>query len=505
MNARLVETNQGVSHESGGSYAALDLGSNSFHLIVAREYNGSIEVIDKHREMVQLASGLDDSRSLTQESIERALKSLSRMSQRLRTLPHHNVRVVGTNALRQADNREDFIQRAESILGHNIDVISGQEEGRLVYSAVMHDIESREPRRLVIDIGGGSTEFILGHRFQPRLTESLHIGCISITERWFNGGLITKQNMLNAVQDAQRELEVIEKPFQTHGWDLAIGTSGTILAVQSILSLLGLNEITRASIKKLSRELLEFENIKNIDSSWCSTLRAQSLPGGLAILQAVFKTLGMKCLRVSSGALREGLLHDLIGRVHHDDMRERSVQSLIGRFQIDSQHASVVSETALRLYDLIYSDPSEDQQDDRQLLRWAALLHEIGLSISHIGYHKHGAYLLEHLDLQGFALTEQQRLAWLVRSHRRRVIREDPMPHGHSLVHLCVLLRLAVALRRNRSEEELPLLGLNFNRHGCHLTLSRSWLASHPLTRLDLEQETQLLHELNIQLHLLER
>lgn len=496
------EINQ--AEDPSTSYAALDLGSNSFHLIVAREQDGSIEVIDKHREMVRMASGLGESKILTPDSIERALKSLSRMNQRLRTLPHQNVRVVGTNTLRQAKNRDEFLARAEAVLGHKIDVISGQEEGRLVYSAVMHANESREPRRLVIDIGGGSTEFIVGHRFEPHLTESLHMGCISITERWFKDGELTAQNLINATRDAQRELEVMEKPFREHGWDLAIGTSGTVLAVQSALSLYGHSAITESSVMELSDRLLNFDTIDNIDSTWCSQRRAQSLPGGIAILRAIFSSLLVERLDVSTGALREGLLHDLIGRKHHNDIRERSVRSLMTRYQIDDQQAKGVASTALQMFDSVYPVPNDEQQDDRQLLRWAALLHEIGLSISHIAYHKHGAYLLEHLDVQGFALTEQQQLGWLVRTHRRRVVQKEHMPHGHSLVHLCVMLRLAVALRRNRSGEDLPLINLRFHEHVCQLTLEKRWLDEHPLTRLDLEQETDFLNELDLLLEILE-
>lgn len=484
------------------SYAALDLGSNSFHLIVAREHNGAIETIDKHREMVRIATGLDDSKKLSEESIQRALDSLSRMSQRLRTLPHHNVRVVGTNALRQASNSEQFIERAEAALGHNIDIISGKEEGRLVYAAVAQSIEGRDERRLVIDIGGGSTEFIAGQRFEPHLIESLRVGCISMTERWFPKGELTKRNMVNAIRDTERELEVLEQPYRAHGWDLAVGTSGTVLAVQSALEILGLGPINRKSLKELSRAIIQFRNIANINPEWCSTRRAQSLPGGIAILCGIFTSLEIDKLEVSSGALREGLLQDLIGRTHDDDIRERSVKALLPKYQIDRHHATRVANTAVSLFDLAYPDPNEDQLDERQLLRWAALLHEIGLSISHSAYHKHGAYLLEYMDVPGFALTEQKQLAWLVRSHRRRGVREEHLPHGQSLTNLCVLLRLAVTLKRNRSDDALPEMSLSLSTYKCHFSIDGQWLDAHPLTRLDLEQESRLLDEIEFALEI---
>jgi len=486
------------------TYAALDLGSNSFHLLVARENDGTIQVLDRHREMTRLAAGLESSGSLSQECIDLALAALRRISQRIRSLPQHNVRVVGTNALRQAANRDAFISQAESVLRHNIDVISGREEGRLIYDAVAQSIESRAPRRLVIDIGGGSTELIAGHRFEPHLSESIQIGCISMTERWFKEGKLSASRMANAVQDMQRELEVVEHSFRTYGWDLSIGTSGTMLAVQNAITQFSAEGITKATLKELNHRLICFGHIDNIDSSWCSARRAQSLPGGIAMLQGIFKTLNLDALEVSNGALREGLLHQLVGRAHDVDIRERSVRALVPRFHIDRHHATLVAETALGMFDQLFPELNDQFEDERQLLRWAAMLHEIGMSISHSAYHKHGAYLLEHLDMPGFTLTEQSQLGWLVRTHRRRIQTEEPMPHGRSLMHLCVILRLAVTFRRNRADARPASIEFQKEGESYSIAIDRHWLNAHPLTRMDLDQESSLLSDACIQLAITE-
>ncbi|MCY3859937.1 MAG: Ppx/GppA phosphatase family protein [Gammaproteobacteria bacterium] len=482
------------------TYAALDLGSNSFHLLVARDQDGAIQVLDRHREMTRLAAGLESSGSLSQECIDLALASLRRISQRIRALPQHNVRIVGTNALRQAANRDAFISQAESILGHNIDVISGREEGRLIYAAVAQSVESRADLRLVIDIGGGSTELIAGHRFEPHLSESIQIGCISMTERWFKDGKLSASRMANAVQDMQLELEVVEHGFRTHGWELAVGTSGTILAVQNAIAQFSSEGITKQTLKELSRRLVCFGTIDNIDPSWCSSRRAQSLPGGIAMLLGLFKTLKLDNLEVSTGALREGLLNELVGRAHDVDIRERSVRALVPRFHIDQHHATLVARTALSMFDQLFPTRTDKFEDERQLLRWAAMLHEIGMGISHSAYHKHGAYLLENLDLPGFTLTEQSQLAWLVRTHRRRLQTEEPMPHGKSLMHLCVILRLAVTLRRNRSDARPADTQFNKKGDAYLIEIDRDWLNAHPLTRMDLEQESNVLLDAGVEL-----
>ena len=476
-------------------YAALDLGSNSFHLVVARDLNGEVQVIDRHREMVRLAEGLDVTGHLSAAAIERALACLHRISQRLRPLPHHNVHVVGTNALRQAENSDMFIEQAEGVLGHKVEVISGREEARLIYSAVSHAIENQEESRLVIDIGGGSTELIVGQHHETRLTESLRIGCISLTERWFSDQRIAKSKYSNAIEDVRRELEVIESPYRKHGWDRVVGTSGTVQAIDTAIATFSVEGINVHTLTALQKKLCQLGRIDAIPSAWCSNDRAMSLPGGLAILQGVFDSLDIEQLEVSPWAMREGLLHDLLDRAHHEDRRELSVQSLISRFHIDRRHAEIVAATATNLFDLLFEAPNEDQEDERSLLRWAALLHEIGMHVSHAAYHRHGDYLLQHMDLPGFSLTEQKQLGRLVLGHRRSLPPINNMPHGQSLNHLCVLLRIAVLLRRNRANDALPELKLILTGDELRMSVEEEWLKHHPLTKLDLvEEESRYKH-----------
>ena len=479
-------------------YAALDLGSNSFHLIVAREANGRLQVIDKHRETVRLATGLVGSNDLSDNCMEQALQCLERIGQRLKGLPPHNVRIVGTNALRKAKNRDAFVRQAEEALGHRVEIISGREEARLIYLGVSHSIENHHETRLVVDIGGGSTELILGTQFQPRLTESLHIGCISMSETWFPKGVITRKAMKRAVEHARQELEPVERIFRSHSWETAIGTSGTILAVLNLVAGNGEKSILRDELYELKEKLIDVRHVDRLDSIMVSSSRAPVFPGGVAILGAVFESLDLTEMQVSSGSLREGVLHDLLGRVHDEDIREKSVQDLVERFHIDQSHAQRVAETALTLFGLVCNSWDLDAEDDANLLRWAALLHEIGMDISHASYHKHGAYVLDNLDLPGFSLYDQHQLASLVRFHRRKYPIED-IPGESKLHRLILLLRLAVLFKRKRSDEDLPPINLHVQKRCLKLLIDKSWLNQHKLTKLDLEQEREYLRNAPIQ------
>lgn len=469
-------------------YAALDLGSNSFHLIVARESNGRLQVIDRHRETVRLAAGLVDSADLSEHCMAQALQCLERIGQRLQDLPSHNVRVVGTNALRKAKNRDAFVSRAENALGHRVEIISGREEARLIYLGVSHSIENRHDTRFVVDIGGGSTELILGKQFQPRITESLHIGCISMSEIWFGDGDITKKSMKRAVEHARQELEAVEQIFRNHSWDIAIGTSGTILAALNSVAGNGEKRMLMEEINELKNSLIEVGHVDRLESIMVSSSRAPVFPGGVAILCAVFESLELDEMHVSTGSLREGVLHDLLGRVHDEDIREKSVQDLIERFHVDRMHGERVAEAALSLFQLVYDEWKLDREDDANLLRWAALLHEVGMDISHASYHKHGAYVLDNLDLPGFSLHEQHQLATLVRFHRRKYPL-DVIPSDSKLHRLVLILRLAVVLKRNRSDEQLPPIEMDVRKGCLTVKIDKPWLDHHKLTKLDLDQE----------------
>lgn len=479
--------------------AAVDLGSNSFHMIVAQTSGDDFRVIDRMREVVRLAAGLDKHNMLTPDAIARAVATLAQFGERVRDLEPGAVRVVGTNTLRKARNAWNFISQAEAALGHPIDVISGHEEARLIYLGVAHGLDDAAAQRLVIDIGGGSTEFMLGRRFEPSLTESVHLGCVSHTAAFFADRRITDSAMRNAVIAARQELETFETSYRRLGWQSVIGASGTILAVREIVLKQGWSDegITAESLKKLSAAMLDAGHMDKVALEGLSDERRDVLPGGVAILLAAFESLDIERMRVSDRALREGLLYDLLGRIHQEDVRERTIAELVKSYGIDTAQGERVQSTAMQLLDGTATDWLSGDNEQRRLLRWAASLHEIGLSVSHSQYHKHGAYLLTHLDMPGFARGEQQRLAALVRGHRRKIPLAEfdrlPTSQVNTVLHLCVVLRLAIVLHRRRSEEPLPPLRFSIDAQVLKIVFPPEWLATHPLTRADLASEASYL------------
>ena len=489
-------------------YAALDLGSNSFHLIVAYDHDGRLQVVDRHKEMVRIAEGLTDRNELSATAAARALACLKRFGQRIRDLPRHHVRIVGTNTLRKARNSRDFIEAAEQVLGHPVEIVSGREEARLIYLGVSHSFEDQFDSRLVIDVGGGSTELILGRQFQPRLMESLYMGCVSMSGRFFPDGKIEAGGFAGAENAARQELEVIEEIYRARGWDTAIGSSGTFIALQdAIVELTGLRRLTREGLAAVKDRMLAAGRADGLDLVAVSPERAPVFAGGVAIVAAVLSSLRIDEMTVSDGALREGVLHDLLGRVHAQDVREATVVDLMVRYRVDEPHARRVADTAARILEQVGWQLTGFGA--RRLLRWAAMLHEIGMDIAHNQYHKHGGYLLDYMDLAGFSRSEQHNLAILVRGHRRK-FPVGEYRHAPRMVALCVVLRLAVVLHRGRSDRVLPPVSITAKGEPgpggeVNLTLPQKWLAQHPLTKLDLEQEAGFLAMIPVRLNVATR
>ncbi len=486
--------------------AALDLGSNSFHLVVANYSGGRLVTIDKLKEMVRLAEGLDNKGDIGGPAMDRAIECLTRFGQRIRELPAEDVRVVGTNTLRAASNSKKFLKRAARVLNHSIDVISGHEEARIIFMGVSHALDDEHRKRLVIDIGGGSTEIIVGKRFRPALIDSLRVGCVSISQRCFSDGKITGKAYDNARNRARQEFASQKANYRKHGWDTAIGASGTMLSAASILtsSKISVQGITYAGLKELRRRVLDAGHISNLSLPGLGKDRAPVFPGGLAIIEAAFEEFDIDELRVSDGALREGLLHEIVGRVERDDTREHTVKDLIGRYHIDAPQAKRVRATVDSFYQQVHKAWNMVDPNLGLSLGWAASLHEIGLDISHSQHHKHGAYLLEHMDMPGFSSLDQLRLAALVRLHRRKIIpaalpRLDE-PELTDLLRLAALLRLACLLHRNRHPSKLPEITLAANDTTLTLTLPGDWLRNRPLTELDLAEESSYLEEAGIHL-----
>jgi exopolyphosphatase/guanosine-5'-triphosphate,3'-diphosphate pyrophosphatase len=488
--------------------AGVDLGSNSFHMIVARVDGGQLHVIDRMRERVRLAQGLDADRNLSPDAAERALACLERFGQRVRELPQGAVRTAGTNTLRQAKNSAEFLERAQKVLGHPIEIIAGREEARLIYLGVAHSVPSDGGRRLVIDIGGGSTECILGEGFDSIATESLFMGCVSYTSRFFPRGTLRREDFKLAETAAMVELQSLERRYRALGWQTCYGSSGTALAISEILTANGWSEpgVTRKGLKKLRSALCEAGSVTKVQIPGLDPDRALVLPGGLAILMGAFKSLGIESMTPSSGALREGLLYDLLGRVQKEDVRERTIHWLADRAAVDADQAARVERTAIHLLDQTAGTLGLQPAEARKYLAWAARLHEIGLQISHTGYHKHGAYILANADMPGFSKNDQQILSAIVGSHRRK-LRADafggmPGDRGEFALRLALLFRLAFCLNRARSVEPLPDFSLQATRTRITLGLPSDWLEGTPLTRADLEEEKLHLKETGIELEL---
>ncbi len=478
--------------------AAIDLGSNSFHMLLAKSDHGEIRILERLGEKVQLAAGIDEQRQLSEEAMQRGLDCLRRFAQLIQGLPQGAVRIVGTNALREARNRAEFIRRAEAILCHPVEVISGREEARLIYLGVSHSIADTPGKRLVVDIGGGSTEFIIGQRFEPLLRESLQMGCVSYTQRYFRDGKITPARYAQAYTAARLELMSIEQGLQRQGWQATVGASGTIRALGLAIQAAGLGsgEVNAEGLAWLKRRLLKLGEVEKIDFEGVKPDRRAILPAGLAILEAVFDALGLTQMQHSEGALREGVLNDLLGRHQHEDVRERTLGALMERCHVDMEQAARVEAKALSALEQVAADWNLQEEWHRELLSWAARVHEVGLDIAHYQYHKHGAYLIEHSDLAGFSRQDQQMLALLVRGHRRNIPQDkfaELREEGESLVRLCILLRFAILFHHIRGTQEMPRVKLVAGERSLELVFPAGWLAANPLTQADFEQEAQWL------------
>lgn len=481
-----------------GNFASVDLGSNSFHLIVARFNQGQLTVIDRLREMVQLAAGLDKRNRLDPEAQERALQCLSRFGERLRDIPPDQLRVVGTNTLRKARDSGRFMQEACELLGHSIDIISGTEEARLVYLGAVSSLPAIDGKLLVVDIGGGSTEIIVGEGVRPATLDSLYMGCVSFTRKFFPGGKLSRRRFQKARLAARLELRPVVATIKRYSWNEAVGTSGTARAVAAVLELNGLSEegITLGAMKKLMRMMIKAGHIDELQLEGLSPERSSVFAGGLAILIEVFAALGIKQMAVAEGSLREGILHDLVGRYRDEDARVATVNAMSLRYHVDQAQAARVQRTAMEMLDQVSDSWNLKTTESRNLLSWAALLHEIGFDIAHSRYQRHGGYLLQHSEMPGFTRREQLLLSCLVSLHRRK-IREDVLEETGSdrkeIVRLVVLLRLAVLLNRSRAPDQEMPVSIAARSSKITLRYPPGWLHDNPLTRADLASERRFL------------
>lgn len=479
----------------GKQIAAIDLGSNSFHMVIARLRGEEVRPIDRVREPVQLARGLGKRKALTKSARQRAIRALERFSQRIRDVDPERVRAVGTSTLRSAKNSAEFLEEAEEALGHPIEVIKGREEARLIYLGVAHSLPDEAGPRLVVDIGGGSTECILGEHFEAHEVHSLDVGCVQLTKKFFPDGVLTRERFQAARLKAQGEFRTIERQFRDSGWSQAVGASGTIRAAETILRLNGWsgNGITAPALKRLRKAMIAAGHVKDLKLPALRARRARVFPGGVAILQALFDRLEVDSLAATSGALREGVLFDLLGRIRHEDVRERTIRGFQMRYRIDVAQAARVERMALALLSHAPKAWKLDTTRDGRLLSWAARLHELGLAVTWSKHHRHGGYLLRHADMPGFGRDDQRELAALVGAHRRKIDTTDFEGIGDDEYErircLLLILRLAVLLHRSRSPDPLPPMRLQGGMVRVRLLVTKRWLAANPLTELDLAEE----------------
>ncbi|EOS96259.1 exopolyphosphatase [Erwinia tracheiphila] len=477
-------------------FAAIDLGSNSFHMVIARVVDGAMQVLGRLKQRVHLADGLDNNNILSEDAIQRGLACLTLFAERLQGFSPANVTIVGTHTLRQAMNAEDFLQRAAEVIPYPIEVISGHEEARLIFMGVEHT-QPEKGRKLVIDIGGGSTEMVIGEDFEPRLVESRRMGCVSFANLYFPGGTISKKNFRRARLATRQKLETLAWQYRLMGWQYALGASGTIKAACEVLQAMGEKEklITPERLDKLYDETIRYKSFGSLSLPGLSDERKAVFVPGLAILCGVFDALAIRELRLSNGALREGVLYEMEGRFRHQDIRSRTAQSLANHYAIDSDQAGRVLETTKQLY-VQWRDQNPRQANPQlsALLKWAAMLHEVGLTINHSGLQRHSSYILQNTNLPGFNQDQQTLLATLVRFHRKAV-KVDEMPRltlfkKKQFLPLIFLLRLGALLNNQRQATTTPSsLKLETDDGHWTLTFPHDYFSQNNLVQLDLERE----------------
>ena len=451
---------------------AVDLGSNSFHCQIARVTGDQFFPLDSLREPVRLGAGLGKDKKLDDESQERALACLARFGERLRGLDRHAVRAIGTNTLRVAKNAKQFLRKARSALGFPIEVGAGREEARVIYLGVSHSLPASREKRLVVDIGGGSTACTIGSGYQPLRLESLYMGCVSYSLRYFRDGRITKSAFKAAELAARAELQPMASGYVRGNWKHAVGSSGTVRALAEILQLCGYTD---------------GPDMEHIELPGLRPDRRPVLAGGLAILHAVFDELRIETLTPATGAMRQGILYDMLGRFHNHDMRDVTVAQFMRRYHVDLRQARRVGTHAAALYEKLAGNSIDD--DRLRLLGWAARLHEIGIPVAYSGYHKHAAYIISNADMPGFSREEQEQLAALVLRHRRSLkksLEETPEEIDMATV---LALRLAVVLCRARRDTRFPPLDIKLQGERVRLAFDESWLETNPLTATALREE----------------
>ena len=496
-----------ISDNESSFYAAVDLGSNSFHMVISRYDHGEFSVVDRQKEVVRLAEGLDEKNNLSDEVAERALRCLEQFGQLLRALPSTNVRVVGTNTLRKLSDSESFLDKAERALGHSVEIIAGREEARLIYLGVSKWSSQGDVSRLVIDIGGGSTEIIAGKADKAHRRESLEVGCVVLSKQYFSDGVLNKERFDQAILAAKLAIQPVVNQFRLQGWSQVMGCSGTMKSIASAMGSSGFSNdgINLFGLQQLLDIAIEAGSVDKLKIPGLSSERTPVFAGGLSIVLALFELFSIEQMSVSDIALREGVLYDLVGRSSSsDDIRNITVNAMTKRWAVDTVHGQQVCRTAIELYEQVASMWDIANVLFKDTLTWSALLHEVGLSVSHDGYHKHGGYLVKNADMAGFTRRDQVLLAALIVGHRRKfplsLFEGLPSNLVTPAKRIAVILRLAALLHRGRDGMSSDVLSAKVEGQQLKVQFSDGWLLDNPLTEADLKQEQSWLKNIGIKL-----
>ncbi|WP_426369029.1 exopolyphosphatase [Pseudocolwellia sp. HL-MZ7] len=502
----MTTTEPTLNNTADNYLAALDIGSNSFHFVLARSIDNHIQILHTEKYQARLADGLSKDKTLSLEAIERGVNILANLASATEHLTKDNFRAVATFTLREATNSQQFLKEAAKVFPFDIEIISGHEEARLIYQAVSNFTHSKNTR-LVIDIGGGSTECIIGKDNEVSVLASLNMGCVSFTKQYFHDGFITDVTFKKAIKGAKREIDSIVKRFKKHPWQEIVGTSGTLKAIYKAINH---NEnipqpVTLKQINELKKELIQCNTIKSIDIKGLKDNRIPVICAGVAIAIALMETLEIKEFSHCEYALREGVLFEQLDNSNETaNTRNRTINSLMKRFNIDESYTDTAKEQALNIFDQVKAPWNINKNVYKELLRATMRLHEIGLDINPSGYHKHGAYILAHADLPGFNQEQQQALAWLVDGQRKKIndisnfqwYLLDPK----KLEKLCIIVRLSILLTQQRHINESYTLLVEASEYTLTLFLDNEWLVEHPIVDTELFYEAEYLRGLGIEL-----
>ncbi|MDB2374216.1 guanosine-5'-triphosphate,3'-diphosphate diphosphatase [Psychrosphaera haliotis] len=479
--------------QNNTSYAVVDLGSNSFHMMIAQVVAGSVQIIGRVKRKVRLASGLNENMFLSDEAMQRGWECLNLFAERLQDIPRENIKISGTATLRLAKNVDTFLEKAEQILGFPIQIISGEVEAQTIYKGAAYTSSSNK-KKLVIDIGGASTELIAGEGHLPQVFTSINVGCVTYLDRYFKNGVLSEANFNSAIEAAELEINKVKSKYSAFDWQEEVGASGTVQAIQEILMAQGFDEIiTLERLNSIMQQSISFGFLDKLAIKGLVQERRLVFPSGLAILIAIFKQLNLTGMTLAGGALREGQLYSMLPELTKLNVRERTIKSVMTRYHIDTRHAQRVSELSLELAEQLAPSWDLNQFEAIDILKSAALVHEVGLQVSYKDQQIHASYLLANSNLPGFTTAQKNLLTAIVRNHRDDIDHSMLSAQTTTSVLLAIrlvrILRLSVILSLRRTDEVLPNIEVSIVGEELSIHLPNGWLEANPLSAAELHQE----------------